>query len=119
MEFNPGRQSLKAKNLGPKRQEEWEMHGDRDLTVKTCKLFASNPLNASGRRAFTLTSVTESSPEVLSVSSPTHEGNKMESSGAACAPEPKVKVSLTECFWHYSVCKSLNAKIFLRQRALR
>lgn len=119
VEFDPGRQRLKAENLRRKRQEEWEMHGDRDLTVKTCKLFVSNPLKASGRRALTLVSVMESSPELLGVSSPTCKGNRVESSGAACAPEPKVEVSLAECFWHYSACKSLNAKIFLRQRALQ
>lgn len=93
MEFEPGKQRLKAENVAPERQEEWEMHGGRDLRVRTCKLFAGNPLNASRRRAFTFTSVTGSSPELLSVSSPTHEGSKMESSEATCAPEPKVEVS--------------------------
>lgn len=119
VEFDPGRERLKAKNLGPKREEEWEMRGDRDLTVKTCKFFASNPLNAGGRHELTLTSVMESSPELPDVPSPTHEGNETETTGAPCAPEPKVEVSPTECFWQYSLCKSLNAKIFLRQRALR
>jgi len=61
---------LKAKYLGPKREQAWEKHRDRDSTVKKCKLFLTNPLIASGRRAFTLTSVMESSSELLNVSSP-------------------------------------------------
>lgn len=82
----------------------------RELTVKTCKLFVSDPLNISRRRTRPPGSVMESSSELLSMSSPSHEGNKMESRGAARAPEPKVDVSPAECLWHYSLCNSLNAK---------
>lgn len=74
------------------------MQGDRDLMVRTCKLFAINPLNASGSHALSLPSLMESSAELLNVSSPTYQGNRMENSGAACAPEPKVEISPAERF---------------------
>lgn len=115
VEFRLTRQRLnKKKPLGPKRLE-WGTHRDRDLTARTCKLSVSDPLNISTSPG----SVLESSPELLSMPSPSHKGDGMEGRGAACAPEPRWMSQPLNASGTALSAKASMQKDFLRQKALR